>query len=470
MVFIWCIAHRLELALSDALKTTEFQEVDDMLLKMYFLYKKAPKKLRQLEELHDLYQQSMEFDEGGVKPKKSSGSRWISHKLAAMKMCLDKWGIYIQHLETMTEHESITGKDKAKMKGYLRRWKSTRMPLLLALFIDILTIPSILSLTFQKETIDPVQSVRALKKAKDRLVQFEKKAFEKLPNVRNFLSKIKVVNGQFFYQNVELLLFERQKVFVEGKKNEYTEKIRQCLTDRLEQEDEGQEIINAVVQILDCEGWKGDNEFADDAIIAVYDKFEVPLKSAGLSANVPDVLIQWHGIVDFAVETIGVIGQPYLITWRKIFSAPRSKGWKDALILIELLFTIPVSNAKLERMFSKLKRVKTNFRCSLSLQRLENILRIMEEGPAWEEYDPLPATELWHSAKQRRPRDEKQKRSYTTRKSHRRLSTISSDESDNEAAEKESHGGEKEDKDMDEERSEETESLSLFSDSDSEDN
>ena len=41
-------------------------------------------------------------------------------------------------------------------------------------------------------------------------------------------------------------------------------------------------------------------------------------------------------------------------------------------------------------MFSKLKRVKTNFRCSLSLQRLENILRIMEEGPAWEEYDHYP--------------------------------------------------------------------------------
>ena len=84
-----------------------------------------------------------------------------------------------------------------------------------------------------------MQSGRALKKAKDRLVPFEKKGFEKLPNVRNFLSKIKEVNGQCFYQNVELLLFERQKVFVEEKKNEYTEKIRQCLTNRLEQADEG---------------------------------------------------------------------------------------------------------------------------------------------------------------------------------------------------------------------------------------
>ena len=75
------------------------------------------------------------------------------------------------------------------MKGYLRRWKSTRMPLLLALFIDILTIPSILSLTFQKETIDPVQSVRALKKAKDRLVQFEKRHLKNYQTLETFSQK-----------------------------------------------------------------------------------------------------------------------------------------------------------------------------------------------------------------------------------------------------------------------------------------
>ena len=66
----------------------------------------------------------------------------------------------------MTEDETMTGKDKAMTKGYLGRWN---VPLLLALFIDILTIPSILSLKFQ-ETIDPMQSVRALKKAKERSV------------------------------------------------------------------------------------------------------------------------------------------------------------------------------------------------------------------------------------------------------------------------------------------------------------
>ena len=47
--------------------------------------------------------------------------------------------------------------------------------------------------------------------------------------------------------------------------------------------------------------------------------------------------------------------------WLKDFVALRTKGWSDVLLMIRLLFMVPVSNAKLERIFSKLKRVKINF-------------------------------------------------------------------------------------------------------------
>ena len=63
--------------------------------------------------------------------------------------------------------------------------------------------------------------------------------------------------------------------------------------------------------------------------------------------------------------------------------------------MIIILFTVPVSNAKLERMFSKLKRVKTNFRWSLGVKGLENILRIMEKGSSWETFDPISAIKQW---------------------------------------------------------------------------
>ena len=42
------MAHRLELALKDALKATLFHEIDEMLMQIYYLYIKSPKKCREL--------------------------------------------------------------------------------------------------------------------------------------------------------------------------------------------------------------------------------------------------------------------------------------------------------------------------------------------------------------------------------------------------------------------------------------
>ena len=58
--------------------------------------------------------------------------------------------------------------------------------------------------------------------------------------------------------------------------------------------------------------------------------------------------------------------------------------------MIKLLFTVPVSNAKRERMFSKLKRVKIDFRCSLGTKRLEKYFENYgREYSNWETFDPM---------------------------------------------------------------------------------
>ncbi len=44
LVYTWCVAHKLELALKDALSGTVVDNVDDMLTKLYSLYHKSPKK------------------------------------------------------------------------------------------------------------------------------------------------------------------------------------------------------------------------------------------------------------------------------------------------------------------------------------------------------------------------------------------------------------------------------------------
>ena len=80
VVWMWCMAHRLELAVKDVLKHTHFELVNNMLLRLYFLYESSPKKCRELEEIVTELRECLSIEDGGMRPVRASGSRWIAHK------------------------------------------------------------------------------------------------------------------------------------------------------------------------------------------------------------------------------------------------------------------------------------------------------------------------------------------------------------------------------------------------------
>ena len=75
---------------------------------------------------------------------------------------------------------------------------------------------------------------------------------------------------------------------------------------------------------------------------------------------------------------------------------------KNVLHLIEILFCTPFTNAKVERGFSRMARVKSDFRSQLSRSRLAVCFRISEEGRPITKFKPDAAIELWYSDKVRR--------------------------------------------------------------------
>ncbi|KAJ7373230.1 hypothetical protein OS493_012818 [Desmophyllum pertusum] len=56
---------------------------------------------------------------------------------------------------------------------------------------------------------------------------------------------------------------------------------------------------------------------------------------------------------------------PYLRVWRRIFHSSQKDEWSMVLLLVELLFSIPISNAKVERLFLLMNRVKTDSQATL---------------------------------------------------------------------------------------------------------
>ena len=72
-IWLVCFAS-IRISLKDGLGKNElFQDVEEMILRFYYIYKKSPKKLRQLKSLYDMFEENGDFTRNGYRPKNASG-------------------------------------------------------------------------------------------------------------------------------------------------------------------------------------------------------------------------------------------------------------------------------------------------------------------------------------------------------------------------------------------------------------
>ena len=135
---MWCLAHRLELAIKNPLKRTTFDIIDDMLLRLYYIYDKSPKKCGELEGTVSDLKDCFQFDDKGVRLLRASGSRWVCRKLNVVQRVLSKYGAYTSHLITLSEDSSVKSVDQEKLKGYLQKWTNAKYLLGCAILLTFL--------------------------------------------------------------------------------------------------------------------------------------------------------------------------------------------------------------------------------------------------------------------------------------------------------------------------------------------
>ena len=152
---IHCFNHSLEVAVKDTFNTTFFKEVDNMLLKLFYLYRESPKRLRELKMFGEMYDQSI------PKLYKSYGTTWIAHEVKAMEIALNNNGIYIKHLESLANTDSQALK-RAEIAGEVKSKKNGKFLIHLAIYLDVLTPLKVIGLGFQKEKHDPTEAVRRI--------------------------------------------------------------------------------------------------------------------------------------------------------------------------------------------------------------------------------------------------------------------------------------------------------------------
>ena len=177
-----CLAHRLELSVKDALKDTFLKEIDELLLQVYYVYEKSPKKCHELKEIVDNLKQCLTDTEmptkGGIRPLRASGTRFIAHKVSALARLVDRYGAYLSHLITLSQDTVVKSLDRQKLKGYVLKWRKSKVLLGCALFHDVLKPLGILSKVLQEDELCIVRAIEAMVKTEKCLDELKTKNFE----------------------------------------------------------------------------------------------------------------------------------------------------------------------------------------------------------------------------------------------------------------------------------------------------
>ena len=141
MFWSWCYAHRLELASKNGLTSHLFKSIEEMLLRLYYLYKKSAKKTCELMAVVEELKEVFELPDSGNIPIRSEGSRWINHKRRALQRVVDRYGAYTSHLNALAEDNSIKSEDRACIKGYSKKCSECKILVGCALYSEVLKPP-----------------------------------------------------------------------------------------------------------------------------------------------------------------------------------------------------------------------------------------------------------------------------------------------------------------------------------------
>ena len=411
VVVFWCLAHRLELALKDSLNNTLFSVIDEMLLRVYYLYHNSPKKCRELDEVVQQLKMCLQEQDSdvpklnlrGSRPIRACGTRFVTHKVAALNRLIQCFGAYLAHLVTLIEDPGTKSTEKAKLKGYLIKWRNSKMILGCALFHDLLRPASILCKSLQYDDLSVTDTVESLLHTSSSLEKLKDKKFTDYPSVKKVTASIvKESDGSTTYQETEIVKYDEAMEYLEKNSQNWCDAVCTCIKKRVKHSHLEIELLTSSLKILATQGWEKTPgaDFAKYSLEQLSIQFAEPLKRANINTLVLEE--EWEDMVNYAKRYLNIVQEDSSVIWWKLFNAACAKKWVNILGLVELLFALPMSNGRVERIFSALKLIKTDRRTMLSEDHLDDLLRISVDGPPASEWDATNAVRLWWSSKQRR--------------------------------------------------------------------
>ncbi len=388
LVAIHCLNHRLELAARDAFKSTYLEDVISMLMNLYSLYSCSPKRMRDLKALADIMEEDI------PKPQKANGTRWLQHKQRACDSLIKGYSVIVAHLENCAEDQCTPKKDQAKPKGFLRQLKSGKFVLYLLMFSELLRPFAQLSLCLQQDSV-------ALLQIQTILDNFYSQLETERPVTSQYQQLISAAKSQktLQFKGVEPKMEKLNMEKITEDESALISDIQDCVRDRFG--DLNDNPVLGSLRILDTRTWPGEKaelkNFGHTEMNLVCDHFSILLEKN--KVDVTKVGEEWDDLKVFWLRNLSHLSHSEM--W-KTFLANYRDTYPNLSHIITILHLMPASNAKVERAFSTMGRVKSDYRNRLGEEILDHLMRISIEGPQLDVFDPKPIVKDFFQ-KTRRP-------------------------------------------------------------------
>ena len=252
---------------------------------------------------------------------------------------VDRYGAYISHLTALSEDTSFKGEDRARLKGFLKKWIQFRTILGCALYVDILKPPSLLSLSLQESEVDIVLGIKNILKSAAALKTLASQDPLMWPTVKLMLGRIKEEGGENFYQGAALSNFSQ--VVQDNSKQAALQDLsalNEKMKERLKWSDT--RLLRSLLVFLDTRAWvkqsrvpvtdtdTDDYQIDKDCSLAeikasvehIAAHFRLPLEAKGVSLS--GLQDEIEETVEYAGVYLDISRTEYRKVWYKLFCCP----------------------------------------------------------------------------------------------------------------------------------------------------
>ncbi len=398
LIVMWCVAHRIELAILDAVKTnpaiSKFEQQLKSVLGFYDKY--HAKNRREAKALAEV------FDEVFVHLPPIKEQRWAASKVRADQAMRKDYHVVVSHLTNVAAGTPGHNQEVREIKAgaYLKDITSPKFLYTLHFLIDVLEIVKKLSLTFQS---DDLLIFEVPEKIQACIVSLLALKSIPGPNMKIFMEsydrqgrKFKAEGGGFVDLTGHCPVLDYTDASTRKILDDMVKYLKTRFKDFL-----GETGPVKAFKIFNYDLYPNDNESlavhgAEDLVTLL-----THFKQLFSEEEIAQAQVEFPGFKTCLAQYRGQ--SPTTVYKFFLRSAYEGSNVRFPVMmkLVELMLVVSCSTAKVERSFSQLNLIKTPLRQSMSQDLLQDLMIIQMEGPSLADFDPLPAIEHYLTSGQR---------------------------------------------------------------------